>query len=117
MRQTIGTSTTKDLRLITTLLNEATQVFAMVGRRGTVLKGLVFVNQNEQYVAKAGDELSLRSVQVLFLPCHLDGFQLAFIRLLRIVIELSEFHHVAMQVRKADSQGIHVRMLFRKQNS
>ncbi|MHB8301612.1 MAG: hypothetical protein ACYDC6_02055 [Acidobacteriaceae bacterium] len=41
-----------------------------------------------------------------FVPGHLDRFQLAFVRLLRIVGEAFQLCHVTMQLRKANGQRV-----------
>src|SRR5271154_807509 len=60
--------------------------------------------------------LPLRSIQNLVVPRHLDGFQLAFGRLLGIVLELGEFGHITMQVGEPHCQGIEFGVVLRKQN-
>ena len=61
--------------------------------------------------------LSLGSIQEFRVPCHLDGFQFALGGFLGIVFEFRQFGHVAMQLGKAHSQRIGLRMLFGKQDS
>ena len=53
----------------------------------------------------------------LLVPSHLDGFELTFTRLLRIIGELGKFGHVAMQVGIAHRQRIETRMLLDQQKA
>src|SRR5437899_11346712 len=46
--------------------------------------------------------LRTHSAFPLFMPGHLDGFKLAFVRLLRIVFELGQLSYVAVQVGEAN---------------
>src|SRR5581483_9508752 len=61
--------------------------------------------------------LPLRSLQKFLLPSHLDGFQLAFVRLLGIIFELRQLRHIAMQIGKADTERVNFGMLLGQQNS
>src|SRR5215510_14361123 len=60
-----------------------------------------------------------KSVRVLIflVPCHLNGFELAFVRLLRIVFELRQFGYEPMQVGEANGERIGVGMLLRQRDS
>src|SRR5579872_4351930 len=59
----------------------------------------------------------LGAVLELFVPRHLDGFELAFVRRFGIASEIGQFGHVAMQVREAHRERVDFRMCFGKQNA
>ena len=51
------------------------------------------------------------------MPGHLNGFQLALIRLLGIIFELRQLGHQAMQISEADRERIGVGMFLAEKNS
>src|SRR5262249_748421 len=62
-------------------------------------------------------QLVLGTIQELFVPSHLNGLQLSFVRLLWIVFEVGQLGYVLMKVGEADFERIDVRMSFREKNT
>jgi hypothetical protein len=53
----------------------------------------------------------LLAIFPLFVPGHLDGFELALVGFLRIAGETGEFRNPFVHVREADRERIHIRKL------
>ena len=64
------------------------------------------VSAAETITSSSNDALALGAVEELFVPCHLDGFKLRFVGLLRIALEVRQFDDVAVEIGEAHGQRI-----------
>ena len=62
-------------------------------------------------------DLPLRSILELFVPRHLDGFELAFVGGSGVAFEVGELGDVFVQVGEANGEGIELGMYFTEQDA